>query len=348
MLTFKKVIFSTISLILIFITVSLVVIMPYYNSEYGYYEDRYLRQSLAGKIDYITIGASHCLSGFDSKVLDENLNCNSYNLSVSMMTMSAKYELLKKEFSRNPIKTVVLELSYDTIQRDSKNEYAIGDEPMLTRFDNVGESLSYMIKNVALDDWLNSYSRSFVLGLAYWKDMLTHGNIANVDYTAKGYHAKESNNLTLSNIEVNNLYETESYSDIKDCDNLKQFTEIINLCHNNNARVIVAVVPVSDKLIWKLSNLNKFEKWAKNYCKDNNCEFYDFNLLKSRYELFNDKESFADDDHMSDMGAKTFTKAYSDIITHVDKKENIDSFFYDDYDSLKNDSPYMSIYKAEK
>jgi signal transduction histidine kinase len=94
---FKKVISSVVVTILLFTVVSWTIIAPYMNSEFSYFQDNKLRESIAGEIDVIAIGASHGLNAFDTGILDASLDCFSYNLSASMMTLDSKYYLLKKE-----------------------------------------------------------------------------------------------------------------------------------------------------------------------------------------------------------------------------------------------------------
>ena len=94
MQTFKKVISSILVTVIVFAATSVVMIESWVNSEYTYFLDRNLRKQLAGQIDCIIIGASHAHLGIDTRVMDEKLDCFSYNLSASMLTMDNKYYLV--------------------------------------------------------------------------------------------------------------------------------------------------------------------------------------------------------------------------------------------------------------
>lgn len=342
MQTFKKLLLSVISFLLVFSLVSAIVIVPYYNSEATYYQDGNLRSSLAGKIDYVTIGASHCLAGFDSTILDEELGCFSYNLSVSMMPMYAKYVLLKKEFDRNPIKTVVLELSYDTLQRRAKDEFAIGDEPMIAKLDTWQERAHYLLRYVSLNDWLNVYSRSFVQGLWNWKNIMTGQTGNQLEYGKKGFHMRPVADITLSQNAAQKRYNSRKYVSVFHDDNEEWFIKTIELCKSMGARVIIAVVPVSDGMIWSYDCLDDFVNWANDFSKAHGCEFYDFNLVKDRYALFSDSHSFSDADHMSIDGAEVFSRKYCDVMQKIDAGQDVQNFFYDSYEEMKAASPYAN------
>ncbi len=344
MQTFKKILFSIAVFLILFSTVSIIVIEPYYSSEVTYYQDSKIRKELSGTIDYVTIGASHALAGFVPEILDEELGCCSYNLSVSMMPMYAKYAFLEKEFSRNDIDTVVLEISYDTLQRKTGNEYAIGDEPMIARLDTWSDRWSYLTKYVAVNDWLNIYSRSFVEGLWNWKNILT-GTKETVDFSGKGFRTKESMDITMSEETAKQTYATDSYVRNFNQKSYDMLIDIIEMCHSNGARVILAVVPVSDKLIWRYDNLDDFDEWGNDFGKENGCEFYDFNIVRNRYSEFNDSYSYADDDHMSEAGARAFTSIYCDIMKRLELGEDVSSCFYNSYDEMISESPYYQYIK---
>jgi hypothetical protein len=337
---FKKVISSVVVTILLFTVVSWTIIAPYMNSEFSYFQDNKLRESIAGEIDVIAIGASHGLNAFDTGILDASLDCFSYNLSASMMTLDSKYYLLKKELDRNPVETVILELSFDTLARNESAEFAIGDEVTIARLDSFGERMNYMLRYMKIDDWLNLYSRQIVTGLARYLSMLHGSEMNSVDYGAKGYCAKNTADVTLSEEQVPRVFNSRSVVADYPEKNIAKLNSIVELCKEHDVRIIVTVVPLSDALIWENDGWDDFYHWTTLYCEENDCEFYDLNLIRNRYELFNDRESFSDADHLCSDGAEVFTKAFCDIINRVDAGEDISHLFYSSYAEMKQDSPY--------
>lgn len=338
---FRKCLISAVCFLLIFVFVSAFFIVPYPDSETLFYQDAALRRELAGNLDFLIVGASHGLQAFIPETLDEILGCNSYNLSHPMMTLGSKEWILSKELARNPVETVVLELSNDTLSRDETLEYALGDDPMIGRADSWLERFDFIFQKVTLYDILNIYSREILHGLKYWMYTVSGHDISAVDYGAKGFWATETDDVCMAAEiaaqEHNSRKYSVSFSDV----NVEKLINLVALCHQYNTRVIIVVVPLSDTAIWKYDGLDSFLTWCQDFCDENNCEFYDFNLLKNRYSLFSDKTSFQDTNHLSKPGAQNFTAVFADVIQKADAGEDISQYFYKSYEDMKGDSPYM-------
>lgn len=337
---FKKAVCSAVVTVLTFILISTIVITPYLNSEKAYYQDNRLRGDLAGTIDCIVLGSSHGLAAFDTRVLDEELGCCSYNLSTVRMTLDNKYFILEKELKRNPADIVILEVAYDTLVRVESEEFSEGDVIAITRMDNTLERLTYMTKYVKLDGWLNMYSRLFVSGLSYCMDVLQGNTHSKVDAGNKGFLYQTPTDLTSSEEQTRESYNYKEVSTDYPKENVEKFDKLVELCNAHGSRLIIAVAPVSDAAIWKIDGWTNFHKWMLEYCSDHGCEFYDLNMLADRYYLFNDRISFHDDTHMSGIGANACTEALCEIINRVDAGEDVSSLFYASYQQMKQDSPY--------
>lgn len=345
MKTSNKILALLLGLICIVSIISIIIIGPWIHSESSYYLDSKLRKSLAGNIDYIVLGASHGMAGFNPEILDENLSCNSYNLSNSMMTMNGRCYLLDKELSRNPVKTVVLEISYDALYRDSANEYAEGDAITLARLDSFGERMSFLLKYLQLNDWLNVYSRNLVDGSRYWVYKVLGVSDDTVDYAAKGYHVTERCDQSLSNTEIISTYDESVLTfDFRD-ENIAQLESLIKACEERECRLIITVTPITDALIWQNKGWDDFNNQMVEYCVNHKIEYYDFNLIKKRYSIFSDSVSYHDSGHLCESGAQKFSHLFCDVMRRVDQGEDVTDLFYDSYESMKQDSPYMVYYR---
>ena len=177
----KKAILSAAVVLFLVVAISAVITMPYLHSEAEYYLDSEVREELAGSIDCIILGSSHTLTAFDTGTIDERLDCFSYNISGLQMTLDARYYLLEKEITRNPIDTVILELSYNAFTRIEDEEYAHGDESTIARLDSFPERMGYLFRYVSLDDWLNLYSRQISSGLSHYASMVL-GSLKNAEF----------------------------------------------------------------------------------------------------------------------------------------------------------------------
>jgi len=70
---------------------------------------------------------------------------------------------------------------------------------------------------------------------------------------------------------------------------------------------------------------------------------FDFNLLKSRYELFSDETSFSDDNHLSEEGAEIFSGVMADVLHRHRAGEDVSPLFYESYRDVIRNSVYRSM-----
>ncbi len=340
MRSFKRFLISFLLFVLVLILSSVVLIAPYRKQEAYYYNDAALRRSLAGQVDFLVVGASHAMNGFDTRVLDRELGVFSYNAGGPSASMYGRCWMLQKELKRNPVKTVVIELSYQSFTRAQSADYCMGDGMTLDRMDTFSERLKYLVGYVGVDDWLNYYSRTLKSGLLAWGNVL-RGNVkSNVDHETKGFIVQEISDQTLSPEEAVSIYNSEIYDGVFLKEELRELDAIMEFCEKNGVYPILAVVPISDRFIWQTDTFDYLSDWFRNYCEQHNCEGYDFNLLKNRYELFSDQRSFSDLNHMSTEGAGVFTQVFCDTIQRAAGGEDVSDMFYDSYSEIKALSPY--------
>ena len=314
--------------------------------EAPYYCDRSLRRDLAGSIDTIVLGASHALAAFDPNILDEILDCNSYNLSGSLMNSRSKQCLLEKELARNPVKTVILEISFNSLIRNADEEYGEGDAVTVMRLESMREQLDYMVKNVPLEDWMNIYSRSLIGGLVFLKSFI-HGDAgSDVDRAAKGFKSKESTDMTIAPEDVTSLHCSRTVNMDYNESEVEGLRDMIKSCHQKDIEVILTVTPVSNHILWRESGWDDFRVWLKTFSEETGCTCYDFNLLKNRYELFNDSESFYDRAHLSKDAAEAFSTEFAKVLKRVRSGDDVSDLFYDTYVQMIEDSPYMQYLES--
>lgn len=340
MRTIKQILLSLLYFVVFFSVMSAVIIVPYYKAESMGYQDASFRKSLAGKIDYVTVGASHCQAGFIPEMLDKELGCNSYNLSIVLMPMPARRLELEKELSRNDIKTVVVEVSYDNLQMEAGHDAAVADERVLTRIETWPERVEYLVKYIRVDDWLNVYSHSFITGIWNLKARHLNRGFDNSMELSKGHLYRYNSNATLTPEEAEQIHETTPYERNFYKYNYDILCDIIDICNERDIQVLLVVVPVSDAYIWQYSNLDDFLQWGQELAAEKDCIFLDFNLLKTRYSDFNDSVSYSDKDHLCEEGAIAFTTRYIEVVKKIDAGEDVSDMFYPSYKELIADSPY--------
>ncbi len=261
--------------------------------------------------------------------------------------MKARTFLLKKELERNPVKTVVIEVSYNALTRMGNFEHSEGDFVALARLDTFKEKSSFVFQNLTLNDCLDVYSRALFTGVLHLGAVVLNKAPNAADFSKKGHLERDINDVSLRSDEIASLYNSDSI--VEECvqSNIDELKKQLSFCRDKNCRVIIAVTPLADSKIWKTKNFNSFYKWIKTFCQEQNCEFYDFNLLKDRYSLFFDDQSFSDDVHLNANGATVFSTVFVQTINRVTAGKDISNLFYGDYNELKTHSPYMKYYQTK-
>lgn len=337
----KKAILSAVSFIGVIALVSFILAF------FVPHQDAVERKKLAGSLDLIFVGASHTQNSIIPQIIDEGLGTNSYNLAIGSMTTADRKIMIQKETGRNPIKTVVLELSLGALLRSVKNDAADGNFHMFNRMDTFSEKVSYLFKRTPVDNWAYIYARSMVTSIY----SIMSGNFGKEPSDRqRGYLPVAARDYTLGKKQIVEEYQQNVFSiDEYNKDSVKEFENTIDFCNEKGVRLIVIVAPVSDGFLWKYKNVDEFQDWLSGLCKEKGVEFYNFHLLKNKYKLLSDSKSYgASQDHMSDDGAKVFSKFFVDFIKKTDSGEDVSDLFYDSYVDMIKDSPYMEYYKSVK
>ncbi len=329
---FSKIILHSLLLLLFVIMLLLGYMAPYFYGEKYYYQDYKVRNSLCGKLDTLIVGSSHALRSVKPTTLNKELNIKAYNLSSPLMSMYGRYVLFEKETKRNPIKTVIIELSYNALTLDRENLGFEGDLYVLGRLDNTVERLKFLKTAFTVDE----YSKVFSDTLQRSNHALeTSSDDIIIQDKTYGYLPVPTNDQSLSTEEKIDILNKQTLdSEIKK-KNLQIFNDFIELCKNSDIRIVLIVTPVTEKMVLEYRNIDEVFSQYVDLSKKYNCEYYDFNLDKKRTELYSEKESFYDIIHMSDSGADTFSVRFSEILKKVDAGEDVSNEFYNSYDELK-------------
>ena len=337
----KRTLLSILCGIVALVALSFLVSEPFYHTEASYLRDSNLRSQLAGEIDFICVGTSHTLNDFVPAVLDEELGTDSYNMSGLMTTIPGRQYLLEKELDRNPIKTVVLGVSPSTLTRDEHNEQAQGDHNLLAKLDSLGERFKYTFTHVDFMDLPNVYALNTEMGIAWWRLLqLGETSYSHVDYDAKGFYDSDPQDQTLTEEEAVRLHDSNWIDSAFREENIQEWNELCDMCDERGLEVVIVNLPCSDDMLWCNDNWDSSSLWFKEFCQQRGYTYYDFNLLKDRQSLLTDDISFSNQDHLSTEGALAFTERFCQLLQRSRAGEDVSGEFYDDYASMKADSPY--------
>ncbi|MGI6013835.1 MAG: hypothetical protein ACOX7K_06075 [Oscillospiraceae bacterium] len=328
---FKKALGRTIAFLLCVIAATVVIVEPYFQRQTYYYQDAAVREELSGQLDYIICGSSHAFRSFVPEILDRDLGCNSYNLAGALMTMQGRYTLLKKEMERNPISTVVIELSFNALTRNRDEEGPEGDLYILGRSDNFFDRASYFLSAIRLNEYGRVYYDTLDRGITSWKHWMKGESEELIQYRTKGYSPLFSTDLTLTQEDYDGLHYSSSFDTRVYEENMEYLEKIFALCEENNAKVIMVTTPIAEINTCQYDNLDVFREWYEQLSQEHDCAFYDFNLLKNKDTLFPSATAFFDPLHLSESGAETFSTTFTDIIQRAEAGEDISNLFYNSY-----------------
>ena len=323
----EKALLAALSVMICAALLSACMIEPMLRGEYASCQDAKNRETLAGSIDFLVLGASHAAHSLIPRALDERLGVHSYNLSGAGLTVYGRAALLEKEMARNPIRDIVLEVSFNTLMKTPETDRYEGDLYLLTRMDSWAERLSFIRRHIPFSDWDTVYSMLLRFAGKYWTARLTGKSTRNVMYADKGYEHGESADMTAYAGEIEPLI-----TDIRP-ESAEEFRLLIDAAKSGGANVTVVVVPVS------LARIRAYPGWdgimgeISALCAEQGARLYDFNLYKSRQSLFPEERAFHDPIHMSDFGAEAFTREFARLYPEM-KTGLTDELFYGSYDEM--------------
>ena len=323
---------------LVVTVVSAAFIIPWLNTPTDSH-DQMLRARLAGQIDTLIIGQSYAMNGIMPKKLDERLGTVTYNLSGSLMPIYGQKCMLEKELARNPIKNVIVEITPDTFTSDERMTYGNGDSYLIARLDSFSERLDYLVRCVQPSDWLNIYARMLMLSMRSAAYRLL-GKMELIDESNMGFNPLKAEDVSPDMDWARAYHRSMSIFNNPLEENIREYEELIQLCIQAGCDVTIVYTPVSHVKVWELYDQDVFLGWARGIAEKYGVPLFDFNLLKSRYELFYDETSFSDENHLSREGAEVFSGVMADILARYRAGEDVSPLFYSDYQEVIHDSVY--------
>ena len=340
---FKKVLLVSITFLLMVGIMSLAIMEAYIHSEYAFDEDVRLRRDLAGKIDYIILGASYVQQGIIPAEVDKALGVNSYLLADGWQSIPMSRTLLETELARNPVKEVVLDVTFSTMTRTEDTDKFEGDLYALTRLENTAQRLAYIRRTFEP----KGYKRIFISYMQYGSEYLFKKalgkNVKNVIDENKGFKNMKSRDMRIKPENIEKYHKSKSFSNNWRKQNTEGLADIIKLCKSKGIKVSIIVMPVSQQKIWHYDGWDGFQKQLREYCIYNDVTLVDFNLLKERFDLLDEATSFANQEHLCTKGAKEFTPVFCRIMKQINEGEDVSDQFFDSYEEVEQLTMYAEF-----
>ena len=325
---FKKTAAATLALLLCVVLIFAGYTAPYFYGTTYPYQDAAVRDGLAGQLDTLICGSSHAYRAFIPEQLDEALGTNTYNIAYSMQTMQGRYFLLEKELSRNPVKTVILEVSYNALTRNRASEGPEGDIYELGRFRNPLERWRFFLSAIAPTEYGKLYYDTMDRSTTAWSALLR--GETGLEST-RGYLGLDPVDQSFPVDQRQSVLHSEALCVTQDEQDVYYFEKCLALCQEKGARVLLITTPMPEKTVLAYDALDTVRGWYVDYAQRYGCEFYDFNLLKTKNADYPADTAFFDKTHVSRYGAETFTADLIAVLQGKARGESTAELFYDSY-----------------
>lgn len=324
---------ATLALLLSVILLFAIYTAPYFYGKTYPYQDSKARDALAGQLDLLISGLSHAFRAFIPEQIDRAFGTNSYNLAYSMQTMQGRYFLLKKEMERNPVKTVLIEVSYNSLTRNRKSEGPEGDIYELGRLAAPIERWSFFFSSISPSEYGKLYYDTIDRSTTARKAIL-RGETGSAQDSVRGYGGMAPVDQTLSPEKYAEAYHSRSIVTEQDAYDIFYFEKCPELCREKNVRVILVTTPMPKKTLLSFDRLETVRLWYEEYAARFCCEFYDFNLLKSKAADYPESTAYIDETHLSSIGAQTFSEDLCEVLKKTENGASVEGLFYGNYDEM--------------
>ena len=329
MQSFKRIL-KTVSIFLaVVIVLSIGFGALYFRGENYDYQDYRERDALAGKLTVLINGASYVMYGVDPEVLDHSLGVNSYNLTTSMLTLEGRYTLLAKELARNPVHTVILEVSPDTVIRNRAEEVPEGDLHMLGKLGTAAERWAYFKDNFYLSEYPLAYYDAVSRGMESAFALLTGRYQKENTVARKGFYYTDNEKRPIPT-DYRNIYHVHSFPDVSEIpeENVKGLERLLDLCRENGATPILISIPNSKAYNCMYANLDDYDRWYQEFAASHDVKYVNFNRHKEKLTLLPDETCFYDETHLNQEGAAVFSKMLSVVVRDIWNGKSYEWMFY--------------------
>lgn len=282
-------------------------------------------------IDLITIGNSNAYAGISSMKLWNDMGVTSYHTGTPMQTTWISYYILKDFYKRQKPKVAIIDMDFafetgkryqkyiresmDNIQL-SKNKIDMINDPVFNN--SLKTKISFVFPIIRF------HSRWSEITIEELKQSFTNENVPFKGYEFNKKISKyKKNKKNQSNEQFNSIPE----------DGTKYLDKILELCEQNNTKVILVYVPT-----YKSWNQSKHDACTK-YAEERNLEFIDYNTTEFDWEKYGRDGGY----HLNIYGADVITQKIENVLKQYELPDHREESDYQDwnenyklYEELKN------------
>ena len=292
-------------------------------------------------IDALFLGSSHSYRSINTAVLDEEWGVNTFNAGSSSQNLVGSYYLLREAARKNHISKVYMEVFYELQKNNPTYQsptaaYIISDymKPSLNRIAYLWDSggKDYLAHGLILArrNWQDLFAPADILKLLRNKRDPEYRNYAYVkteddEYEGKGF-VRNYKEMKPENFTAYELFEPISENAI-DENNRKYLNKIIDFCKEEEIEIIFYSAPMSDFRLRGIGNYDSYITQMKDFLKDKDVPYYDFNLCRSTF-LDLDDGCFMDNHHLNGHGADLFSQVIAEFFGGNMETDHV---FWDSY-----------------
>lgn len=268
-------------------------------------------QQVKKDYDFLFIGSSHAYRSFDTREFNRK-GITAFNLGSTSQTPFNSYYLLKEYLPTIKPEVVVLDLYWNMLTRN-------GVESTIDIVSNteINNTIGEMAASTKDGMVLHSVMSNIILRIHKPLHQLEQQHEEEEKYIAGGFietHIKK-NKLSvdeLNRLEYNNLTFSERQLDY--------LHKIIQLCHQNQIKLVFVVTPVTKEFKSKVLNYAEYKSLITSIAKKHNIPLLDYN---SRSELkLHSINDFYDRDHLTQSGVLKFNNL---LLNDLEKLEVINT-----------------------
>jgi len=265
----------------------------FYTLNYGDYS--IINKSLKSDTEVLVLGSSRALHHYNPNIISKSLNLSCYNAGFGGYGVFLNYAILYEKIKVNSPKIVIIDLSPNIIV--DKNAYS-----------KLNLLLPYYKKNSSFKEIIQLNPKFSKLELV---SNLYIYNSTLYDFTRSYFTENNDNNLGFFPLKgkINKGDYSPFFLEKENMDenNIDYMNKIINLCKQNNIRLVGVVSPTYEKF----DKENKIISSLASIFKNNSFEFYNY----SNYSKFYQKpEYFKDQLHLNEFGATIFSTNMAEVI----------------------------------
>ena len=282
-------------------------------------------------IDILVIGNSHAQEGINDRLMSDMLGASVYNFSFSQQEAVLASYFLKKNFKKQSPKVVVLE-AYTLIQKTEDGyDFIPLSKDKKDYYERAKSEVSFSDVFFPLarnhNFWANEKPLSYVWGNLFPKEnpLQPVFSMATMSDEAINAHLTERSK---AKVKVMFYYRFSSIRKIKE------------LCDENDAQLIVTMLPLYKTLVDRISYDETYYDKIKEFCDTNSILYYDYNKQSPTdwtYKYFKEHE-YTQNSHLNSYGQILATQELAQYIKDEDLGYTITD--YPRADMLIND--YLS------